>query len=82
MKNPLGRIMSKIEDIPTAMDEFYDIVNEQDPVDAPDRLVRAAGAMDATVAITALARLLTIVHARGKHDRARLANLNRDGAAD
>ena len=74
--------MPKIEDIPTAMDEFYDIVNKHGPVDASDRLVRVAGAMDATVAITALARLLTIVHARGKHDRARLANLNRDGAAD
>lgn len=62
----------KIEDIPTAMDEFYRLVQTKPSTDAPEVMIRLAATMPDDVAITALARLLTIVHARAEHDRARL----------
>ena len=60
-----------INDIPTAMDEFYQVVKSASSTDAPDAIVRLAGNMPHDVAITALARLFVISHTRGEFDRAR-----------
>ena len=58
-----------------AMEEFTRLVKSLPSTDAPDAMVRAAGAMDVSVAVTALARLYTIAHTRGEFDRAKLLRL-------
>lgn len=62
-----------IQDIPTAIDEFYNLLNAAQPTDAPDKLVRAASIMPNDIAVTALARLLTLIHARERYNQARIA---------
>ena len=70
-----------IDTVFEAMEEFDRVVKSYPSTDAPDRMVRLAGCMPADVAITALARLFTIVHTRGEYDRAKLARL-RDAAQE
>lgn len=60
-----------INDIPAAMDEFYQVVKSTSSTDAPEAIVRVAGNMPHDVAIIALARLFVISHVRGEFDRAR-----------
>ena len=62
-----------ISDIPTAMDEFYQVVKSTASTEAPEAMIRLAGTMPHDVAVSALARLLVISHARGEFDRARAA---------
>ena len=68
-----------INDIPTAMDEFYQVVKSASSTDAPDVIVRLAGGMPHNVAITALARLFVISHTWGEFDRARALAARGDG---
>lgn len=68
-----------INDIPTAMDEFYQVVKSASSTDAPDAIARLAGNMPHDVAITALARLFVISHVRGEFDRARALTARGDG---
>lgn len=61
------------KDIPTAMDEFYMIICTTPSTDAPDKLTRFAATLPHDVAVTALARLLVLTHARGRYDQAKAA---------
>lgn len=73
-----------IQDIPAAMEEFHRAVKAMPSTDAPDALVRLAGAMPKDVAITALARLYVLAHTRGEFDRARAVHASgtaQDGQA-
>ena len=60
-------------DIPTAMDDFYRLVNAAPATEAADRLARMAATMPADISITALARLYVVAAARVRHVEAKLA---------
>lgn len=60
------------------MDDFYAIANQTPAEDAPQAIMRRAGAAPSNVAaMEALARLLTIESARRRHAEARLAEMGR-----
>lgn len=61
------------KDIPATMDEFYNLINTTPSTDASDKLVRIAATLPHDVAVTALARLLVLTHARARYDQAKAA---------
>ena len=59
--------------IPTAMDEFYRLVNSVPSTEAAEKLTRLAATMPLDIAISALARLYVVAAAHARHAEARLA---------
>ena len=54
--------------IPDAIESFHGMAKTMPSTDAPDAIIRHAATMPHDVAITALARLFVLTHARKKHD--------------